>query len=274
MALLDLHRLVYIYNLHRRDAQFQPEHSDPLMPTPDPPHQPPTDPTTHDPLSSQDLNCDTPKTPKTTYTAVIPSATPTARGTSTRHKQEGDADRFDKYDREEYEEYIKEDLSHRVFVDFEVFLKKALHVPENWRDKWGPTIQAVKANKEFDDLHKAYCKMCDKIGEHEVAFYEPLAQMVNAILDVATSSRFEGKDPEKRQYYHVNNPGHLRGGVMNKVGLSPDLVLLDGDRRPPSSTAPLHWANALHVLEVKPHDNAISDGMTLPRLILNGERAG
>ena len=259
MALLDLERLVFIYKLCRRDAQFQ---SDPVMPTPNP-----LSPTTDEPLPSDHP---APKTPQSLY-ALPPSSTPTTRGAAVRHKQEGNPDRFDNYDRAEYDEYIREDLGRRVFVDFEVFLKRVLHVPEGWREEWGPAIKAVKANKKFNEWHEKYRSLCDKDGGHEVAFYEPLMQMVNSILDVVASSPFEKIPQKKHQYYRVNNPFHLRGGVINKAGLSPDLVLLDSNREAPSSKVPLHWANVLQVLEVKPHDNAICDGRNMPKLIVDGK---
>ena len=238
------------------------------MPTPNPPS--PTKSATDEPLPPDHP---APKTPQSLY-ALPPSSTPTTRGAAVRHKQEGNPDRFDNYDRAEYDDYIREDLGRRVFVDFEVFLKRVLQVPEGWREEWGPAIKAVKADKEFNNWHEKYRSLCDKEGGHEVTFYEPLMHMVNSILDVVTSSSF-GKIPsKKRQYYRVNNPFHLRGGVINKAGLSPDLVLLDYERAASSSKGPLHWANVLQVIEVKPHDNAICDGRNMPKLVVDGKRAG
>ena len=227
------------------------------------PLQSPTNPAVYKSLPSQALDCATPTTPDSKHT-TLPLA-PTARETTVRHKQEDDADRFDGHNHEEYQEYTLEDLGQQVFIDFEVFLKRALHVPENWREEWGPVIETVKASEEFNTLHKEYCDLCDKVGGHEADFYKPLTQLVNSIFDIAISSCPEGKTLQKRQYYHVDNP---------MMGLSPDLVLLDKDQVPLYSKAPRHWTSALHVLEVKPYDDMIFEGRGIPRLIVNGKRAG
>jgi hypothetical protein len=95
--------------------------------------------------------------------------------------------------------------------------------------------------------------------------------MANAVPEVVTGTDFESIPSEKRQYYYINNPSRI---VMNKKDLSLDVVILDEDRPAPCAGAPLHWANPLHVLEVKPYDPAICDGKGIPRLIINGKQAG
>jgi hypothetical protein len=102
--------------------------------------------------------------PPPTPRAHNSSTTPIARGAAIRHSQEGNPDRFDKYDRAEYEEYIREDLSRRVFVDFGVFLERVLHVPSNWKELWGPAIDAVQPDAIFQAHHKFYCNMCEQSG--------------------------------------------------------------------------------------------------------------
>lgn len=189
-------------------------------------------------------------------------------------KQDGNTDRGDKHDREDYDGYIREDLSCRVFVDYEVFLQYVLHVPEDWETKWGPALDAVKADANFKKHHEEYCGLCNRSGVvKERMFYLPLVEMANAVLDVVSRSNFDDISPDKRQYYHVNEPNHVKGGVMNKRGLSPDLVVLDEGRSRPEEKESLHWANPLHVLEVKPHGNAICDGKSMPRLIVKGKHS-
>jgi len=65
-----------------------------------------------------------PKTPERNgnTTRPVPGITPQSRGSSVRQRQEGDTDRVDNYNRDDYEEYIREHLKNRVFVDFEVFI--------------------------------------------------------------------------------------------------------------------------------------------------------
>ena len=189
-----------------------------------------------------------------------------------RQKQEGDTDRVEKFNREDYDDYIREDLKSRVFVGFEVFMKYVLHVPDDWETAWGPAMEAVKADPDFEEQHKEYCKQCKKFGSQEKPFYAPLMNTANAVLDVLSRSTFDGISPNISQHYRVNDPKKLRGGVFNKFHLSPDLVLLHNECRP-SEEEDLHWANPLHILEVKPYDNALCDGTTVPRLVIDGQCA-
>ena len=196
--------------------------------------------------------------------------TPQSNGTASRQGQEDGTNGFDACYRADYEDYIREDLNSRVFVDFEVFLKTVLHVPEDWKTKWKLAIDAVKADVEFNKNHETYCELCEKRGTLEEDFYPSLMGMANAALNVLYRTPFEGIPADKRQYYHVNNPDIFKGGVMNKRGLSPDLVVLHKDR-PGDYKKPPHWANPLHILEVKPFDNALCEGRNIPRLVVDGE---
>ena len=200
----------------------------------------------------------------------LSKTTPLARGAAMRQKQEGDTDRVERYNCSDYEPYITEDLKGRVFVDFEVFIKHVLRVPDKWRDLWGPTIEAVKADPEFDKHHKEYCGHCNKSGSREVLFYQPLVDTANAVLEVLSRSGFADISSGVPQRYRVNDPKKLRGGVMNKANLSPDVIVLDSDCQP-SQGGRLHWANALYILEVKPYDNAVYNGRDIRRLVTNGE---
>ena len=188
-----------------------------------------------------------------------------------RSRQEGDTDRIDKYDCADYEGYIREDLTSRVFVDFEVFMKSVLHVPDDWETRWERAIEEVKADPEFNEHHTTYCGVCNQAGTREDLLYPPLMNTANAVLGVLSRSGFDGIPSGPRQYYHINDPHRLKGGVMNKNHLSPDLVLLHQSRARPEG--PLHWANPLHVLEVKPYDNALCDGKNMPRLVVDGKCA-
>jgi hypothetical protein len=236
-----------------------------------------------------------------------PQSTPGSRGSAAVKNLEGDTGRVEGYDRGDYDDYITEDLESRVFVDFEVFLHSALHVPRDWETKWGPAIEAVKADEGFIGHHKAYRKLCEASTTLEKLYYEPLVASADAILRVVSPSKFDGISGTP-QYYRVSRNDKLRGGVMNKAHLSPDLVVLHndcqlprsskkgepGDSKPEDSRAvdseavdntsedskpeakesvvsPLNWANALHALEVKAYDTAICDGGCIPRLIVNGK---
>jgi len=177
-----------------------------------------------------------------------------------------------------YEEYITQDFErHRVFVDIDVFMKHVLHVPDNWRELWGPDIGGIKRNMTFWLAFSEYCSQCTIQGAGETGFYKPLVDMANAILDFAADdSSDESIKPRTPQRYLRNDPKTISCGVID--GLSPDIVAVhrdflgdDGSGKPPDSG--LTWAQPLQALEVKLSDGALVDGSCMPRLKVNGERA-
>ena len=84
-------------------------------------------------------------------------------------------------------------------------------------------------------------------------------------------SELGGMDSGIPQRYHVSNAKKFQGGIFNKADLSPDLVVLH--EKCGNNPTGVHWANALHILEVKPQGTAICDGRNMPRLVVNGEHA-
>ena len=276
MALVDFYQLAALHKLGRLDPGLPSIHSRCLYmsdasgpPLPSPSAEPDgAHPSL--PLSTQPQ----PKTPERNRSAVrlVPDVTPLSCGSSIRQRQEGDTDRVEGYDRDDYEECIHEDLKSRVFVDFEVFMKSVLHVPEDWKTQWKSVMKAVETDPEFKQHYEEYRKYCDDWAAREASFYEPLAKMANAVLDVLSrseSSEIVGIDSGIPQTYLVNNTRKLQGGIFNKANLSPDLIVLHKDCDHMSDS--LHWANALHVLEVKPYGNTICDGRGMPKLVVDGE---
>ena len=265
MVLIDLHQLVALYKLCRTNACFSPvpSHLPPMATTP--PHSPL-------PSAKQDnLVLVTPRRdPSVAYDA--PGSTPYSRGSSTFKGQADDMDKDVRYKREDYDDYIREDLHGRVFVGFDAFIRSVLHVPDNWKDVWGPAIAAVKANERFTECHTEYCQRCNQPGLPEKSFYEPFVNTANAVLDVLSGPEFDDTPTITPQYYRVNDPKRLLGGVMNLGNLCPDLLVLHQDCRPPAGDN-LHWANPLHVIEVKPYDSTICDGKSIPRLLVGGKCA-
>ena len=271
MALVDFCQLVDLYKLHHPDVCFLPIPSHPLFMSISPPPpsvEPNGAPLPHPPTQVY------PETPRKDRSAAYHSriqSTPQNPGSGSRMKQEGNTDRKERYAREEYEEYIREDLSSRVFVDFEVFMKSVLHVPADWKTRWRVDIEKVKADPKFREHHGEYCRWCNQNGTREESFYAPLVKIAGAVLEVASQSDELKIAPGNPQHYVVNDPKKLRGGVINRVGLSPDIVVLH-DSCEPSEGQRLHWANALHILEVKPYDNALCEGWSVPRLVVDGKR--
>ena len=177
----------------------------------------------------------------------IPDTTPLSHGSSMCQSHEGDTDWVEEFDWEDYGNCIREDLRSRVFVDFEVFMKHVLHVPDNWRTSWGPAIEAVKADSDFKRHHEEYCNHCDKIGSQEKTFYGPLMNAANAVLEAVSRSAFDG--------------------ISSRV---PNLVVLPKDRQPSEG---LRSENPLRILKFNPYNNSLCDGTRIPRLIVDGEHA-
>ena len=275
MALVDFHQLAALHKLSRADPWFPSTHYCPLCMSETPPPRSlspsvePDEVRTSPPPSIKPQ----PKTPERNRGAVrpVPGVTPTSRGTYIRQRQEGDTDQVEGYDRDDYEDYVREDLKSRVFVGFEVFMEYVLHVPKDWNIQWEPVIETVKADPTFCGNLEGYRECCNNRGSLEESFYEPLAGMANAVLDVLSLPECNGIDGVESgipQTYHVHSPKKLQGGVFNKANPSPDLVVL---HKKCNTTKPdsLHWANALQILEVKPHGNAICDGEGMPRLVVD-----
>jgi hypothetical protein len=188
----------------------------------------------------------------------VVGSTPLSRGSPARQREEGDTGRVDKCDPEDYDDddhynhYVRGDLNCRVFVDYEVFMKHILHVPDDWETRWRPALDAVKADAKFNKHHNEYCGLCEENSALKKNFYPPLTETANAVLDIVSRSDFNGIPSEKRQHYHINHPNHVKGGAMNRKALP---------------------TNPLHVLKVGPYNNALCDGRNMPRLAVNGKCA-
>ena len=278
MALVDFYQLAVLHKLGHTDPGFSSTHSRPLCMSATPPPCSPSQSVEPDDVHMPLPPSIQPQTPEKKLNAArpAPDITPLARGTSIRQKQEGNTDRIDGYSRNDYDDYVREDLKGRVFVDYEVFMKYVLHVPEDWRIKWEPIMKTIRTDPAFQKQHEDYCRCCNDPTARELLFYQPLANAANAILRILSQSQFDGMNSGIPQTYCVGNYTKLQGGIFNKANLSPDLVVFheECDTTKPKGPKPNpHWANALHILEVKPYGNAICDGNNMPRLVFDGEYA-
>ena len=176
------------------------------------------------------------------------------------HKeQEGNADSGESCKHEDHDN-VHQDLDSQVFVDFEVFLQSALHVPRDWRILWVPAIEAIKADQEFSTHHGEYCRRCeeDPLGQ---SFSDLLIKTTNSIIDVMSTSKFNGISGNP----HVNSPRRLLGSAIDGANFSPTLAVPHKDRRP------LHRANDIHVLKEKWYNGVICNGKQMARLIVDGK---
>ena len=161
--------------------------------------------------------------------------------------QESDTDWAEEFNWADYDDYIYEDFKSRVFVDFEVFMKHVLHVPDDWKSVWGPAIEAVKADSDFKRHHEEYCNHRDGLGPRET-FYRPLMNAANAVLEVVSRSEFS------------DIPSNISNLAVLYKGCQPSE---EGFRR----------ENPLRVLKVNPYNSALCDGTNMPRLVVDGEHA-
>ena len=188
------------------------------------------------------------KTPESKRGASCPAPDPTplSHPSSVCRRQESDTDQVEEYESRDYEE-ARGDLGSRVFVDFEVFMKHVLHVPDDWKTRWGPAIEAVKAELEFKIYHEEHRRHCGKPESQKASFYEPLMNTVKAVLDVLARPTLDRISSEAPQPHPVNGP-----------------------KKPVEEEDP-QWAEPLYLLEIKACGSAICDGTTMPRLVVDGE---
>jgi hypothetical protein len=199
------------------------------------------------------------------------------------HRIESQPEPPKKHTSSKYEQYIAEDYDrHRVFVETEQFMRRALHVPDNWRELWGSTIEKVKNYEPFSDAQKLYTDLCGTPSILETTLYQPLVDMANAIFHVTELPESdESVKPRTPLRYLRNDPEKLLGGMMPE--LSPDIVAVHKDffSHLPRNEREAHqlkesrltWAQPLQILEVKPSGTTLISGSCMPRLKTEGERA-
>ena len=231
MALVDFYQLVLLYKLALGDVGILSDHPHPSdMPAPTL-MGPPLASIANTRLYSFPTYL-RPEPGSLNRPPTIPTnpSTPQAKGTSAVPKQEPYTGLATKYDSDDYRRFIRQDFEHhRVFVGMEDFMTTVLHVPDDWRSQWGPAIREIKVNQTFIDHHGSYTKHCDTPGSKESAFYAPLVNMVNAILDVASKSSFKSVRPKTPQRYVRNDPAKVFCGILNEANLSPDIVAVHKD---------------------------------------------
>ena len=155
-----------------------------------------------------------------------------------------------------YDDYVLQDLNSRVFIDFDVFIKTTLRVPDDWRTRWGPAIDAVKADAKFNEYHEKYCGLCEEGGTLEEDFNTYFMETANAVIEVLSQSDFEDIPLRERQRFR---DGH-------SINLLPGMCLV-------FPKSPEESENPLHTVHVSPHGNVLCDGRNMPRMLTNGKRA-
>ena len=207
---------------------------------------------------------------------------------SASHEQDLDTDYVEEYDDDghEPEPYILRHFKrHRVFVGVEDFMKNVLHVPDDWKTRWGPTIEQVKANKLFQLHHGSYSNRCDISSSEEEPFYELLIGMLNVILHVTRKSPLGSIKPKTPQCHTTNDSKGVLYRALKEGNLSQDIGVVHKHlphhpkqnrlykRRLFPSKSNQTRAQPVQVLEVKRFHGGLIDGSCIPRLRGNGGHA-
>jgi hypothetical protein len=126
-------------------------------------------------------------------------------------------------------------------------MKHVLHVPNDWKYAWGPTIETVKADSGFKKHHGEYRKLCNRFGTHEKLPHKSLMNIAKAVLDVLSRSTVGDISPK-----------------------TPDNVV---NQKCPRLSKEDQQKNILHILGVDPDGGALCNGMGVSRLVVGGEHA-
>ena len=101
---------------------------------------------------------------------------------------------------------------HGVFVDIEDFMGSVLHIPADWRARWGPVIHAVKRNPDFMKHYlKHRSRHENEYAKPEESHYESLLLMNDIIVRAAFPTvPSQGATPTPlllRQFVHIVDDG-------------------------------------------------------------------
>ncbi|KAK0498099.1 hypothetical protein EDD18DRAFT_77615 [Armillaria luteobubalina] len=123
---------------------------------------------------------------------------------------------------DEDDAYLKDDLRHRIFVEFDTFLVNILHLPDDWRNSLESDITAVQNDEEYRTFFQAYLQLCDKVGtgiEKERELYRPHADLCNHVIDVSHRQPTSKVGEEDLIQFFPIDPFVVRGSVVK-----PDMV--------------------------------------------------
>ncbi|KAK0479935.1 hypothetical protein EDD18DRAFT_1206378 [Armillaria luteobubalina] len=88
---------------------------------------------------------------------------------------------------DEADAYLKDDLWHRIFIEFDTFLVKILHLPADWRVSLKSDIAAVQVDEKYRSYFRDYLDLCNNVGtgiDRERKLYRPHADLCNRVIDV------------------------------------------------------------------------------------------
>ncbi|PBK66012.1 hypothetical protein ARMSODRAFT_960459 [Armillaria solidipes] len=201
------------------------------------------------------------------------------------------------------DEYLQEDLRHRVFMNFDTFLQTILLLPPNWRTEYKSAIDEVLADKDFDQLLNAYLEKANILSvdhDREKRLYRPHAKMHNRAIDVLqTHPKTTVSDAD---VVHIirSDPLAVRGSTeqlkpdivgmliqifasatdgaslvaLEEYGHAQDADKKDKQHQESKLLAPDHipaWPQLTDAVEMKAVDNALDEGTNAIRLLTDGK---
>ncbi|KAK0490361.1 hypothetical protein IW261DRAFT_8410 [Armillaria novae-zelandiae] len=149
-------------------------------------------------------------------------STPYAHGSASHSVVELQTQDGQKHKIDEADAYLKDDLRHRIFIEFETFLVKILHLPDNWRVSLESDIVAVQNDAEYRTLFKGYLDVCNEVGtgiEKERELYRPHTDLCNRVIDVLHGQPTSEVGEEDVIRFDPIDPYVVRGSVVK-----PDIV--------------------------------------------------
>ncbi|KAK0209362.1 hypothetical protein IW262DRAFT_1529108 [Armillaria fumosa] len=188
--------------------------------------------------------------------------------------------------------YLKDDLWHWIFIEFETFLVKVLHLPDNWHDSLESDITAIQKDEEYGTYFQAYLQLCDVVGtgiEKERELYHPHAKLCNRVIDVLHGQcTAEVGEEDLIQIFPINpyvvwgSMAMIKPGIVNVLHIlfsTPEgikahkFIETISDKSKKSKSTRDHanripgWPQVLEVKEMKGTDNTIDEASDAIRLM-------
>ncbi|KAK0204450.1 hypothetical protein DFS33DRAFT_656915 [Desarmillaria ectypa] len=180
-----------------------------------------------------------------------------------------------KYERKDYDNFVKEDLATRVFIPSDDFLHVILHLPRDWRQDLtiSALIQKVKADKQWKELWKAYKIQCS--NPDETKLYHPHNSLCNRALDL-----IKNECPSEPEIgFYRQHPKRVKG---TNAELCPDTITLllslfnssqnniaDIETGGPKNS--IGWPQLLQWLDFKLSKTTLDNGQYATRVLTAGK---
>ncbi|KAK0476419.1 hypothetical protein IW261DRAFT_1367795 [Armillaria novae-zelandiae] len=181
-----------------------------------------------------------------------------------------------KYDRKDYDNFIREDLATRVFIPSDDFLRVILHLPGDWREDPSITslIEKVKNDEQWKELWADYVTQCGQ--KDEKLLYRPHSSLCNRALNLI---KIDSPSEPDIGFYR-QDPKYVKGTNAN---LSPDVITLllslfnssknkIADIEAGGPTNSIGWPQLLQWLDFKLSETTLDNGRRATRVLTADKR--